>query len=183
MHRMAGSAGLRRRWGGADYAAAVVRDPGRAEPAAAPSAAPRVLTARWAGIPAALFLVAIVLVLPLATVFTQALQNGLAAAFAALAEPDALAALRLTPLVAAIAVPVNTFGGLAAAWCTARFRFPGRHLLVTVIEAPLTVSPVISGLVWVLLFGSRGWFGPQLQSTGLQMIFATPGLRPAPISL
>jgi sulfate transport system permease protein len=115
-------------------------------------------------------------VLPLAAVFTQALQNGLPAAFAAIAEPDALAALRLTLLVAAIAVPVNTFGGLAAAWCTARFRFPGRDLLVTVIEAPLTVSPVISGLVWVLLFGSRGWFGPQLQSTGLQMIFATPGI-------
>ncbi len=134
------------------------------------------MTARWLGIPAALFLIAVILVLPLAAVFTEAFARGLPAALAAVAEPDALAALRLTLLVAAIAVPVNAVCGLAAAWSIARFRFPGRDLLVTVIEAPLAVSPVISGLVWVLLFGGRGWFGPPLQSAGWQIIFATPGI-------
>lgn len=134
------------------------------------------MTARWVGIPMALFLIAVILVLPLAAVFTEALARGLPAALAAVAEPDALAALRLTLLVAAAAVPVNAVCGLAAAWCIARFRFPGRDLLVTAIEAPLAVSPVISGLVWVLLFGGRGWFGPELQAAGWQIIFAVPGI-------
>jgi sulfate transport system permease protein len=134
------------------------------------------MMARWVGVPAALLLVAVILVLPLAAVFTQAFERGPQAAWNAIIEPDAQSALRLTLLVAAIVVPINTVGGVAAAWCTARFRFAGRGLLVTIIEAPLTVSPVISGLVWVLLFGSRGWFGPQLQESGLQVIFATPGI-------
>jgi sulfate transport system permease protein len=116
------------------------------------------------------------LLLPLLAVFTEALRRGWPAALAALAEEDALAAVRLTLLVAAIAVPVNTIGGLAASWCIAKFDFPGRQLLLTLIELPFSVSPVISGLVWVLLFGAQGWLGPWLQQHDIQIIFALPGL-------
>jgi sulfate transport system permease protein len=116
------------------------------------------------------------LLLPLLAVFTEALRRGWPAALAALAEEDALAAVRLTLLVAAIAVPVNTIGGLAASWCIAKFEFPGRQLLLTLIELPFSVSPVISGLVWVLLFGAQGWLGPWLQQHDIQIIFALPGL-------
>jgi sulfate transport system permease protein len=116
------------------------------------------------------------LLLPLVAVFTEALRRGWPAALAALAEEDALAAVRLTLLVAAIAVPVNTIGGLAASWCIAKFEFPGRQLLLTLIELPFSVSPVISGLVWVLLFGAQGWLGPWLQQHDIQIIFALPGL-------
>jgi sulfate transport system permease protein len=125
---------------------------------------------------AALVLAVVLLFLPLAAVFTEALRRGLAPALAAIAEPDAQAAIRLTLLVAAIAVPVNTLGGLAAAWCITKFSFPGRGLLLSLIELPFSVSPVISGLVWVLLFGAQGWFGPWLQAHDLQIIFALPGL-------
>ncbi|MDB5372744.1 MAG: sulfate transporter permease subunit CysW [Belnapia sp.] len=114
--------------------------------------------------------------LPLAAVFTEALRRGLAPALAALADPDALAALRLTLLVAAIAVPVNTVGGIAAAWAIAKFEFRGKRLLTTLIDLPFSVSPVISGLVYVLLFGAQGWFGPWLQRHGIEIIFALPGL-------
>jgi sulfate transport system permease protein len=116
------------------------------------------------------------LLLPLLAVFTEALRRGWPAALAALAEEDALAAVRLTLLVAAIAVPVNTIGGLAASWCIAKFEFPGRQLVLTLIELPFSVSPVISGLVWVLLFGAQGWLGPWLQQHDIQIIFALPGL-------
>jgi sulfate transport system permease protein len=94
----------------------------------------------------------------------------------ALRDPDAIASIRLTLLVAAIAVPVNTLGGLAAAWCIAKFDFPGRGFLLALIELPFSVSPVISGLVWVLLFGANGWFGEWLQWRDIQIIFALPGL-------
>ncbi|KAA2212525.1 sulfate ABC transporter permease subunit CysW [Teichococcus oryzae] len=114
--------------------------------------------------------------LPLLAVLAEALRRGAGPALAALADPDALASIRLTLLVAAITVPVNTVGGLAAAWCITRFRFPGRALLLALIELPFSVSPVISGLVWVLLFGSAGWFGPWLEERGLQIVFALPGL-------
>ena len=89
---------------------------------------------------------------------------------------DAWEAIRLTLLVAAIAVPLNTAFGLAAAWCVTRYRFPGRSLLVSLITLPFSVSPVISGLVWVLLFGLQGWFGPWLRAHGVQIIFAVPGI-------
>ncbi|HXT81820.1 MAG TPA: sulfate ABC transporter permease subunit CysW [Acetobacteraceae bacterium] len=116
------------------------------------------------------------LLLPLAVVFAEALTRGLGAALAALAEPDALASIRLTLLVAAITVPLNTVCGLAAAWCIGRFQFRGRSLLITLIELPFSVSPVVSGLVWVLLFGANGWFGPMLDDAGIRIIFAVPGL-------
>ena len=116
------------------------------------------------------------MLLPLAAVFTEALRRGTGPALAALADPDALAAVRLTLLVAAIAVPVNTFGGIAAAWAIAKFEFRGKRLLVTLIDLPFSVSPVISGLVYVLLFGAQGWFGPWLQAHDVEIIFAMPGL-------
>jgi sulfate transport system permease protein len=118
----------------------------------------------------------ILLLLPLIVVFAEALSHGLAAVIDALAEPDAIAAIELTLIVAAVSVPLNTICGLAAAWCIGRFRFPGRSLLITLIELPFSVSPVISGLVWVLLFGANGWFGPLLDRLGIRIIFAVPGL-------
>lgn len=123
-----------------------------------------------------LALLGVFLVMPLVVVFAQALAKGVGATWQSLQDPDALASFRLTLLVAGITVPVNAVGGLAASWCIARFRFPGRSLLVTVIELPFSVSPVISGLVWVLLFGANGWFGPALSRAGLRIIFALPGL-------
>jgi sulfate transport system permease protein len=131
---------------------------------------------RRGAIAATLAILFVLLVLPLAAVFVQALAQGPAAAWAAITDPDALAAIRLTVQVAAISVVLNTLGGLAVAWSIARFRFPGRVLLLTLIDLPFAVSPVISGLVWVLLFGARGWFYPQVQALGLRIIFATPGL-------
>ncbi|MDB5380977.1 MAG: cysW [Rhodospirillales bacterium] len=113
---------------------------------------------------------------PLAAIFTEALRRGLAPALEAIAEPDALAAMRLTLLVAAIAVPVNAIGGVTASWAIAKFDFAGKRLLVTLIELPFAVSPVISGLVYVLIFGAQGWFGGWLREHDIQIIFALPGL-------
>lgn len=121
-------------------------------------------------------LLAVLLVLPLAVVFAEASAHGTGAILAALVEPDAQAAVRLTLLVAVIAVPLNTVCGVAAAWCIGRFQFPGRGLLMTMIELPFSVSPVISGLVWMLLFGANGWFGKALEEAGLRVVFAVPGL-------
>jgi sulfate/thiosulfate transport system permease protein len=121
-------------------------------------------------------LLVILLLLPLAVIFTEALSRGLGAVGDALTEPDSLASIQLTLLVAAVSVPLNTVCGVAAAWCIGRFQFRGRSLLLTLIELPLSVSPVISGLVWVLLFGANGWFGPTLDRMGVQVIFAVPGL-------
>ena len=112
----------------------------------------------WRSASSALFLV-----LPLVVVFTEALRRGLAAYLAAFAEPDALAAIRLTLTVAAIAVPLNLVFGIAAAWAIAKFEFHGKSLLITLIDLPFSVSPVVSGLVYVLLFGAQGLFGPWLQ--------------------
>lgn len=116
------------------------------------------------------------LVVPLAAVFVEALRRGLGAYFASFVERDALAAIRLTLLTAAIAVPANLVFGLAAAWAIAKFDFRGKSLLVTLIDLPFAVSPVVSGLVYVLLFGMQGWFGPWLKSHDLQIIFAVPGI-------
>ncbi len=125
---------------------------------------------------AACMLTVLLFGLPLAAVFTEALRNGLAAVPTVLTDPDAAAAITLTVEVAAISVAVNTVFGLAAAWCITKHDFRGRALLVMLIELPLSVSPVISGLAWVLLLGSHGWFGPALRAMGVQVIFATPGI-------
>jgi sulfate transport system permease protein len=116
------------------------------------------------------------LLLPLTVVFVEALRQGLTAFVAAIGQREALSAIRLTLLVAAIAVPLNIVFGVAAAWAMARFQFRGKALLGAFIDLPFSVSPVISGLVYVLLFGAQGWFGPWLDRHGVKIIFAVPGL-------
>ena len=116
------------------------------------------------------------LLLPLAAVFVEAFRAGLGAYFAAIIEPDALAAIKLTLLVAAIAVPANVIFGLAASWAIAKFEFRGKSLLNSLIDLPFSVSPGISGVIYVLLFGAQGYFGPFLKSEGIQIIFALPGI-------
>ncbi|MBB4210418.1 sulfate transport system permease protein [Rhodothalassium salexigens DSM 2132] len=116
------------------------------------------------------------LLMPLVSVFAEAFARGPAAFLAAIAEPDALAAIRLTLTVAAIAVPLNIVFGLAAAWAVTKFEFRGKALLVTLIDLPFSVSPVISGLIYVLLFGAGSALGPWLQGHGLQVLFALPGI-------
>jgi sulfate transport system permease protein len=116
------------------------------------------------------------LVLPLAFLASEAFAAGFAAYVRSLETPDTLAAIRLTLLVAAIAVPANTLFGLAASWCIAKFEFPGKNLLLTFIDLPISVSPVIAGLVFVLIFGAQGWLGPILSAHGIRVIFAVPGL-------
>jgi sulfate transport system permease protein len=131
---------------------------------------------RWAITAIAVAFLTIFLVLPLITVFQQAFVRGVLPYLAALAEPDALAAIRLTLLVAAISVSLNLAFGLVAAWAIAKFEFPGKSVLITLIDLPFSVSPVISGLVFVLLFGAQGYFGAFLQAHDIQIIFALPGL-------
>ena len=116
------------------------------------------------------------LLLPLAAVFVEAFRAGLGAYFAAITEPDAVAAIKLTLLVAAIAVPANVIFGLAASWAIAKFDFVGKSMLNTLIDLPFSVSPVISGLIYVLLFGLQGIFGHWLQGHHIQIIFALPGI-------
>jgi sulfate/thiosulfate transport system permease protein len=124
----------------------------------------------------ALVLVGLILVLPLATVFFEALRGGLERYGSALRDPDALKAVQLTLTVILIAVPLNTVFGVAAAWLIAKFQFPGRSFLVSLIDLPLAVSPVISGLIYVLLFGRQGVLGPWLVAHDIRIIFATPGI-------
>ncbi len=148
------------------------------------TAAPRPVTratgesrlVRWTLIGIALGFLALVLLVPLAIVFTQALAKGLPAYWEAITEPDALSAARLTLLVASIAVPVNLVFGVAAAWCISKFEFRGKNMLITLIDLPFAVSPVISGMIFVLLFGSHGWFGDWLFDHDIQIIFAVPGI-------
>ncbi len=121
-------------------------------------------------------LLVVLLLLPLVVVFAEAFRRGLPAVLSAMAQPDAIAAILLSLLVAVISVPLNTVCGVAAAWSIGRFQFPGRSLLITLIELPFSVSPVISGLVWVLLFGANGWLGPLLDRAGVRVVFAVPGL-------
>jgi sulfate transport system permease protein len=116
------------------------------------------------------------IILPLLAVFHDAFSKGLEAFFAALKEPDALAAIRLTLLVAAISVPLNAVFGVAAAWAISKFEFKGKSLLLTLIDLPFSISPVVSGLVWMLLFGAQGYFGEWLMDHDLKIIFALPGL-------
>ena len=125
---------------------------------------------------AAVLVALLMLALPLVAVFVEALRRGVPVALDAIMEPDTLAAIRLTLLVALVTVPVNLIGGLAAAWCIAKFDFPGKRVLTTIIDLPFSVSPVIAGLVFVLIFGALGWLGPWLQARDIQVIFALPGL-------
>lgn len=124
----------------------------------------------------ALGFLALVVALPLAAVFVEALRSGWAAYLEAVVEPDAFSAIRLTLTVAAIAVPLNLIFGVAAAWTIAKFEFRGKSLLTTLIDLPFSVSPVISGLVYVLLYGAQGWLGPWLKAHDVEIIFAVPGL-------
>ena len=116
------------------------------------------------------------LLIPLAAIFAEALKHGLAGYLGSLVDEDALAAIRLTLLVAAIAVPLNALFGVAAAWAIAKFDFVGKYILISLIDIPLAVSPVISGLIYVLLFGAQGWLGPWLLEHDIKIIFSLPGI-------
>ena len=131
---------------------------------------------RWLLIGGALAFLGLFLVVPLVAVFTYALDKGVGAYLATLAHPETRSAIRLTLLAAGIAVPLNLVFGLAAAWLIARFQFRGRELLLTLIDLPFSVSPVIAGLIFVLLFGRQGWLGPWLLERGLPILFAVPGI-------
>jgi len=124
----------------------------------------------------ALAYLALVLFLPLAIVFIEALRKGFSFYLSALAEPDALEAIKLTLIAAAISVPLNLVFGVSAAWAIAKFEFRGKALLITLIDLPFSVSPVIAGLIFVLMFGRMGWFGPWLGEHDLKIIFAVPGI-------
>lgn len=132
--------------------------------------------AKTALIVAALAYVATMLILPLGAVLYEALRKGWDLWVAAVTEHDARSSIRLTLLVAAIAVPLNTAFGVAAAWAISKFDFPGKTLLIALLELPFSVSPVVSGLVFVLLFGAQGWFGPWLMAHDIHIIFAIPGI-------
>jgi sulfate/thiosulfate transport system permease protein len=142
---------------------------------------PRVVTADRPAVRAILIVTALAfltlfLLMPLLAVFVEALRQGLGAYLVGIIEPDALAAIRLTLLVAAIAVPLNVVFGIAAAWAIAKFEFKGKSLLTTLIDLPFSVSPVIAGLIYVLLFGTQGLLGPWLAEHDVQIIFAVPGI-------
>lgn len=134
------------------------------------------MSVKWTLIGVAVCFLGLVLVVPLAAVFVEAFRKGAGVYFASITEPAALAAIRLTLIATAIAVPLNAIFGLAAAWAIARFEFTGRSLLLTLIDLPFAVSPVISGLIYVLLFGAQGWFGPWLTAHNMRVIFAVPGI-------
>ena len=131
---------------------------------------------RWTLISIALAFILLFLLLPLAAVFTEALRQGVGAYLDALKEPDAWTAIRLTLLTAAIAVPLNLVFGVAAAWCIAKYEFRGKAFLITLVDLPFSVSPVVAGLVYVLMFGAHGWFGPWLQAHDIKIVFAVPGI-------
>ena len=124
----------------------------------------------------ALVFVGLFLVLPLAAVFTEALRKGFDAFLEALKEPDAWSAIKLTFLITAIAVPLNLVFGVCAAWAIAKFEFRGKAFLTTLVDLPFSVSPVVAGLIYVLVFGAQGWFGPWLQANDIKVIFAVPGI-------
>ena len=130
----------------------------------------------WGLIVAAVALIALVVVLPLVVVIVEASAAGWRAYLDAITEPDTLAAIKLTLLVAVLTVPANLVFGIAAAWAITKFRFPGKQLLLTLIDLPFSVSPVVAGLVYVLIFGAQGWFGPWLSAHDIKVIFAVPGI-------
>ncbi len=131
---------------------------------------------KWLLIGTALSFLAVFLFLQVVAVFYEALKKGAEVYFAALAEPDAWSAIKLTLLVAAIAVPLNLVFGVAAAWAIAKFDFRGKQLLITLIDLPFSVSPVVAGLIYVLIFGAQGWLGPWLSGHDIKVIFAVPGI-------
>jgi len=131
---------------------------------------------RWTLIGTALVFLFLFLVLPLAAVFTEALREGWEAYVEALKEPEAWSAIRLTLLTAAIAVPLNLVFGVAAAWCIAKYEFRGKAFLTTLVDLPFSVSPVVAGLIYVLVFGAQGWLGPWLAAHDIKIIFAVPGI-------
>jgi len=131
---------------------------------------------RWTLMALALGYLTLFLFVPLAAVFAEALKNGLESYFAPFQDPDTLAAIRLTFIAASLAVPLNLVFGVAAAWAIAKFEFVGKQMLITIIDIPLAVSPVISGLIYVLLFGAQGWLGPWLIEHDIRIIFALPGI-------
>ena len=145
-------------------------------PSAAVRPQPEGRAVRWALMTTAFAFLFLFLFIPLAAVFHQALGKGWAACVAAVTDPDALAAIRLTLTAAGIAVPLNLVFGLCAAWSITRFEFRGKNLLITLIDLPFSVSPVIAGLIYVLMFGAQGWFGPWLQAHDIQILFAVPGI-------
>ena len=131
---------------------------------------------RWTLLTLSLGFFAFFLLLPLVAVFVEALRKGWGTYLTALTDPDALSAIRLTLLAAAISVPLNLVFGISAAWAIAKFEFPGKQFLITLIDLPFSVSPVIAGLVWVLIFGAQGWVGPWAAEHDLKVIFAVPGI-------
>jgi sulfate transport system permease protein len=131
---------------------------------------------RWLLTAIALAFLVLFLVLPLAAVFTEALRKGVDAYLDALKEPDAWSAIRLTLITAAIAVPLNLVFGIAAAWCIAKYDFRGKAFLTTLVDLPFSVSPVVAGLIYVLIFGAQGWLGPWLAAHDIKIIFAVPGI-------
>lgn len=131
---------------------------------------------RWLLIVIAVVFLTLFLLLPLAAVFSQAFTKGFSVYLEALREPDTLSSIKLTLITAAVTVPLNLFFGVTAAWAIAKFSFPGKNLLITLIDLPFSVSPVISGLIYVLIFGLQGWFGPWLQEHDIKIVFAVPGI-------
>lgn len=131
---------------------------------------------RWGLIAVALIFLALFLVIPLIAVFKEAFSKGVEVYFASIREPDAWAAVKLTLLAAAIAVPLNVIFGISAAWAITKFRFRGKQVLITMIDLPFAVSPVVAGLIYVLLFGTKGWLGPWLGEHDIKIIFAVPGI-------
>jgi sulfate transport system permease protein len=119
---------------------------------------------------------AVMLVLPLFTVFSEAFKQGLPAVLTALSDPDGLAAIKLTLITAVIAVPFNVVFGLCASWAIAKHSFPGKSVLITLIDLPFSVSPVVAGLIYVLVFGAQGWIGPWLEERNIQIVYALPGI-------
>jgi sulfate transport system permease protein len=131
---------------------------------------------RWTLIAVVLVFLSMFLFVPLAAVFTEGLRKGFETYFAAIIEPDALSAIKLTLIAAAIALPLNLVFGLAAAWAIAKFEFKGKSVLITLIDLPFAVSPVIAGLIYVLIFGLQGWFGEWLSDHNMKVVFAIPGI-------
>ncbi len=146
------------------------RRPGRQNPAT------EVAWARWLLIVVALVFLGLFLVVPLAAVFVEAFANGPGYYFHTLADPDTVSAIKLTFIAATISVPLNCLFGVAAAWAITKFDFSGKNILTTLIDLPFAVSPVIGGLIYVLVFGAQGWFGPWLFAHNVRVIFAVPGI-------
>jgi sulfate transport system permease protein len=148
----------------------------RAQPAYTPAATLEPFWVRALLIGIALAFLTLFLFVPLLSVFAEAFKKGWQAYLAAITEPDAVSAIKLTLLTAVIAVPLNLVFGIAASWCIAKFEFRGKSILLTLIDLPFSVSPVISGLIYVLLFGAQGWLGPWLAAHDIKILFAVPGI-------